>query len=82
MASVPSVNDKTSHKNGRQGRQPQQGGENQMIEKIHFADPDHESIHVNEKGEEVCPECEQVPDECTCRSRYVDEPDLPEKEET
>ena len=53
-----------------------------MIEEIHFADPDHESIHVNEKGEGVCPECEQMPDRCTCRNGYVDEPGLPEREET
>ena len=53
-----------------------------MIEEIYFADPDHESAFVNEEGQEACPECEQVLDECTCRSGYVDEPDLPEREET
>ena len=53
-----------------------------MIEEIHFADPDHESQYVNEDGEQVCPECEHVLDGCTCCNGYVDEPELPRREET
>jgi hypothetical protein len=37
-----------------------------MIEEIRFAEPDHDPSFVNEEGEEVCPECENVVDDCAC----------------